>query len=174
MTQPVPTVRYATQADEDALVALVQRMHADPEWGLRDWAGLPLKADTEKVRAIVQRATISNRNAPGAGGCWVGVVSLGDELLGSVCLRIQEPELSDGIHLEEVWSWVAPEHRRGVTAQLLLAFSLGLADEHQLTLVSAVRSYENGGRYRFMRRRIGSPVGSIFQYHAATQERVKP
>ena len=159
-------VRYANRDDEDALVAMVRRMHDDKEWGLRDWDGLPLRPAEEKVRAIIQRATVPNRNAPDA-GCWIGVVSVGAELQGSACLRVQEPELSGGAYLEEIWNWVAPEHRRGIAGQLLLAFSLGLADEKQLTLVSAVRCYDNGGRYRFLKRRIGQPIGSLFQYHNA-------
>lgn len=167
LADSLPAVRFADRGDEDALVAMVTRMHADPEWGLRDWDGSPFKADEEKVRAVIQRATVLNRNAPDA-GCWIGVVVVGGQLIGSVCLHFQEPMLSRGEYLEMVWPiWVAPEHRRTPASQLLLNFSIALADQHQRTLVSADRAYENGGRARFMQRRIGRPVGSVFAYNSA-------
>ena len=57
-------------------------MHEDPEWGLRDWDGSPFKADEEKVRAVIQRATVPNRNEPNAGSCWIGVVTVGGRAAG--------------------------------------------------------------------------------------------
>ena len=160
------SARLAGPEDEEALVAMVRRMHADPEWGLRDWEGKPFPFCEERVRERIQAATVKQRNAADAGSACIGVVGAPGHLLSSVYLRRQEPELSGGRYIEEVWNWVAPEHRRGDASQLLLNFAITLADECQLTLVSAARMYENAGRARFLQKRIGRPVSSVFAYNA--------
>jgi hypothetical protein len=150
-------VRLATPDDEPELVELVRRMHADPEWGLRDARGLPFPFCADKARVAIQRATQRDRS-------WIGIVGGPGSVEGSVCLARQDLALSDGQMLTEVWNWVQPEHRAGRTNDVLVSFSLALADMLGLSLVLATMTRERVAKARAYEKKIGKPTASLFLY----------
>lgn len=160
-------VRLAEPADEDALVAMVQAMHSDAEWMLRAAAGEPFPFNAEKARATIQRAIIVGRNDPNAGQAWIGVVGEGSKLRGSTYILLQSPWCADGQYLVERWNWVYPEYRKSDVSKSLIGFSTAMADHMHMTLVSASLPKEISAKSRLYERKIGPPIGSLFQYNSA-------
>ena len=159
-------VRLAEPADEDALLSMVQEMHADAEWGLRDHQGGLFPFSPDKARAAIQRAIIPQRNDPDANNAWIGVVGVpGGDLRGSAYVHVAAPWCSEGTYLTEVWNWVYPEHRRSDVSKSLISFSMAIADRMRLTLISAAITRERMAKARLYERKIGPPIGSLFLYN---------
>ena len=114
-------VRLAGPSDEEELVDMVRVMHQDAEWGVLDRDGVPFPFSVEKTRATIQRATQCNRNAPDAGRAWLGIIGEPGRLQGSAYVALQEPSMSDGLFLAELWSWVRPDLRNSPASDALIA-----------------------------------------------------
>ncbi len=159
-----PLVRLAGPADEEGVVEMIREMHLDGEWGNFDLDGRPFPFNDTKARAIVQRATQGGRNAPDAGRAWLGVIGDVGQLRGSAYVALQEPSMSDGFFLAELWSWICPAFRDSAASDALLAFSIGIADKRGMRLVMAAMTQQRLGKSRFYARRFGPPIGSVYDY----------
>jgi hypothetical protein len=165
-------IRLATPDDEEALVAMVRDMYADPGFGgMTDAAGRRFEWAEDKTRAIIQRATVRNRNEPEAGQAWIGIVGVPGIIKGSAYVEIRPCELSYGAFLGQLWSWVRPEHRheREVT-DALLAFSVTAASELHLSLGAAAVLRPRPAQARFFERVMGKAVASVYNYSPAAGE----
>lgn len=159
------TVRFATRADEECLVEMIRQMHEDGEWGSWDAEGRPFPFAPEKARCLVQSATQSGRNEPDAGQTWLGVIGTPGNLVGSACVTVQEPSMSEGFFLGERWNWLCPEARSDPAASdALLAFSVGIADATGMRLVMAAMTQKRAAKSRFYERRFGAPIGNVYDY----------
>lgn len=143
-------VRLATQRDEDELMHLCRRNHAENGIG---------SLNEDKVRSIMRRAFQVGRNDPGV----IGVV--GDNRIeGSICLIVEPLWYGDEPFLQEAWHFVAPEFRRSNHARDLIAFA------QQMTLPAPVgfgvplwigitSTHRMEAKTRLYRKQLGDPIG---------------
>ncbi len=158
-------VRLAGPADEEGVVDMIRVMHDDGEWGTLDAEGLPFPFSATKARAIVQRATQGGRNAPDAGRAWLGVIGDVGQLKGSAYVALQEPSMSEGFYLVELWSWICPELRNSTASDSLIEFAMSIADMKHMRLVMAAMTQRRMGKARFYDRRFGAPIGNVYNYY---------
>jgi hypothetical protein len=127
------SVRVATPDDEGDLIAMLRVMHE--EGGMRDGANQPFPISEEKLRTMVQRATIRNRNEPDAGQMVCGIIGEPGQIEASICLMIKRPWYSDMPFLANPWFYVCPEYRRRTQhARMLITFAKALAHAVRMPL----------------------------------------
>jgi hypothetical protein len=160
-----PLVRLAGPADEEGVVEMIRIMHDDGEWCALDAEGCSFPFSPTKARAIVQRATQGGRNAPDAGRAWLGVIGETGQLKGSAYVALQEPSMSEGFYLAELWSWICPELRNTAASDSLIEFAMAIADMKHMRLVMAAMTQKRMGKARFYDRRFGAPIGSVYNYY---------
>ena len=156
-------VRLADPHDEDAVVAMCRLHHA--EIALRDGTGAPFPFSDERVRAMVQRACIRNRNHPDAGQSFCGVIGAHGSLEAAIYLTQEVMWYSDRPILREVFCIVAPEHRKSMHARSLTAFGKIIAACLEKTLVGEVSGQRIEAKERFYARNYGAErVGSFYAF----------
>ena len=144
-------VRVATRRDEDELMALCRRHHA--ESGVGD-------LNEDKVRSIMNRAFTPGRNDPGI----IGVVGKSC-IEGSICVVVEPMWYGDTPFLQEVWNFVAPEWRKATTnAKDLIAFAKRLAEPPPIGTglklwMGITSNHRTEAKMRLYRRQLGEPVG---------------
>ena len=80
---------------------------------------------------------------------------------------LQEPSDSDGLYLQQVWSWIFPVWRRSASNEALIAFSQALAANLQLPLIGGVVSLDGKlPTMRFARRSGCRPIATLYLYDA--------
>jgi len=143
-------VRIATRRDEDELVELCRREHA--ENGGRYFS-------PDKVRSLMWRAFNPAGNEPAV----IGVT--GEKVIqGSLCVVIDAPWNSDTPFLRVLWNYVLPEYRRLSASKDLLAFAGRLSEPSPVGYGRPVRlevpaSPKAQGQVRMFNRQLGEPAG---------------
>ncbi len=117
----------------------------------------------DRVRATLNSLLPKGRNDPNVGSAWIGVIGNPGELVGSVGLVVQNPWHSEHSHIQQLWSFVLPEHRRTPHTSQLISFSAAKAEEIMAPVV-ADRASTPAAMERFYLRAGWVPVGSVFQY----------
>lgn len=159
-------VRLATPDDETPLMDMLRLMHA--EAGLRDADGRPFPLCEDRVRAVVQRAIIPNRNDPDSGQSCCGVIGgPGQAIEAGICLAITATWYSEKPYIGDFFSYVTPDFRRGGHAKALISFAKLVAAAMNMPLslgnVSADRA---AAKDRFLERNLGvKRYGSTYLYH---------
>lgn len=150
------TVRIATRADEERIMALCRDLHTEN-------ALLPMSED--RVRETIERAFSRD-------GGIIGVIGRpGEPLRGIIYVIIGRLWYSDDWVLEELFSYVPPEHRRSTYAQDLIDFAKRQADELRLKLMIGIISNERTeAKVRLYTRKLGPPAGAYFVYGGRTGE----
>lgn len=167
MLAPAPepcVVRLADAEDEEQLLALCRMDHE--ENGIRDGLGKLDPFSPDKVRAIIQRAVMPNRNEPNAGQSVCGVIGPRGGLQASVYLERTDYGYSDRPILRERWAIVAPEYRKTPHFHSLAEFSKTIAECLERTLIAEPTSVHRiEAKDRFYTRKFGvERSGSIFIY----------
>lgn len=159
-------VRLAESRDEEELVAMVHAMHQ--ELGFRNAADQPMRFAPDKVRGMIQRATVDRPNDPSAVPCWIGVIEGEKQLEGSAFLTVQSHWATDDHHLAELWSWTFPKFRKSANAKTLITFSKALANTLQLPLLLGVMSIDRQpAKGRLIERSTGcKPFGQFYLFNA--------
>jgi hypothetical protein len=148
------TVRIATRADADALMAVCRELHG--ENGL-------FAMDDEMVRGMLARA-FDRR------GGIIGVIEKDGRIEGSIYILISNFWYSRDNHLEELWSWVRPDCRKSDHAVTLIEFAQTCAKELDLPLViGVITNRRMAGKVRLYRRKLGYPAGAFFVFNAKWQ-----
>jgi len=121
-------VRVACADDAEGLLNLCRMMHAES-----GYKSVPFNAD--KARKTLEMALPYGRNDFNSGCAWVGVIGTTNELFGSSYLRIQTPWYSDAPYLEQLWTFVRPDHRKSSSnIRDLISFGMARAECMQMPL----------------------------------------
>lgn len=147
-----PRVRTATAADEPEILRLLHLMHQ--EGGL-----LPL--DEANARAMFSRAF--NRK-----GGIIGVIGPSDAIEGMIYLLLTRFWYTGADHLEELFNYVHPDHRKAGHASTLIRFAKTCADEISIPLaIGVLTNHRMAEKVRLYRRYLGAPAGAFFVYNAS-------
>lgn len=153
MTEPKlecpTTVKCARSTDEEPLMSFLRLMHA--ENGMA-----PI--DEPKVRGILRRGITRDQGL-------IGVIRGAERIEGSVGLfaGCWWYTADQNRHLEDLWCFVHPAHRRSAHAKELLAFSKWAAQELGIPLLMGVLSNERTApKVRLYTRQLGQPTGALF------------
>ncbi len=145
----LPAVRIATPRDEDEVVAMTKRLHA--ENGM-------FKYDDDKVRTLLRRCFSGDKVI-------VGVIGEPGKIEASTCLGIGDFYYTGDWHLEEFWNFVDAEYRRSKNADALIEFGKSCADKMGIPFFTGIiTAKQMMPKVRLYRRRLGPPVGAYFLY----------
>lgn len=151
MTKPeFSEIRIAKDADEDALVELLEQMHGESGFG---------QLDPQRVRAAV-RAGIARQ------GGIVGVVRGDAEVEATIGLFIGSSWYSRDPHLFDLWLYVGEPYRKSPHAKSLIMFAKQAALDLALPLVMTVISNQQTARKELLFERQIPKAGSLFLWNA--------
>lgn len=154
-------IRLAQPSEEPELLALARMMHA--EGGMR-------KLDIDRVREMFGRAF--NRQ-----GGMLAVIGAPGNIRAMMFLLLTQHWYTHDYHLEEVFNWVHPDHRKSDYSKLMIEYAKKASDE------MSAHSVANGGdkiplimgvltnkrmapKVRLYRRFFGWPYGAFFMHNA--------
>jgi hypothetical protein len=145
------TVVGATLADLSELMRLFRMMHA--EGGL-----FPLD---EKCTEEMFVRTLNKQQGI------IGVIrGEGQELRAFICLLITRFWYTSEFHLDELWNYVSPEHRKSNYADILIRYAKHCSDELKIPLfIGVLTNKRMEAKVRLYRRRLGMPAGAFFVYN---------
>lgn len=163
MTVDPAIVRLAQPEDEEALLALCRLDHA--ETALRDVSGEPFPFSEERTRALLQRAFVRNRNDVDGATAVCGVIGTPQGVEATIYLTEVAPLYCDRTILRQVFSIVAPAHRKSNHARCLTAWSKIIAACLEKTLVAEVSAQRIEAKERFYARNYGGErIGSFYAF----------
>lgn len=148
MQQDLPAVRIAKPSDEDAIMAMCQRLH--DENGLFSFSA-------PKVRKLVRRCFAGDKVI-------VAVIGKeGETLEASICLEMAEFYYTTDWHLGELWNYVAPEFRKSRNAAALIEFGKGCARRMKLPFFTGIiTNKQMAGKVRLYQQLLGRATGAFF------------
>jgi GNAT superfamily N-acetyltransferase len=95
----------------------------------------------------------------------VGVIGRHRKLEAIIYLVMSSFWNTDEVHVEEIFAFVPPEHRRSTHAKLLVEFAKETADSMKMRLfMGVVSTIRTQAKVRLYRRMLGEPVGAYFIY----------
>jgi GNAT superfamily N-acetyltransferase len=95
----------------------------------------------------------------------VGVIGQHRKLEAIIYLVMSSFWNTDEVHIEEIFAYVPPEHRRSTHAKQLIEFAKETADSVKMRLFMGVLStIRTQAKIRLYRRMLGEPVGAYFIY----------
>lgn len=143
-------VRKAGPADKPELMELCRALHSE---------NAMFSMNDAKVAQMLDRAL----NGQGA---IIGALGPTGSVQGAICLLITSFWYTDEWCLEELYSFVLPEHRKSENAKHLITFAKRCSTELQIPLVigvvSNIRTQAKVGLYK---RQLSDPVGAYFAYN---------
>jgi GNAT superfamily N-acetyltransferase len=149
-------VRVANHGDEAEIIGLVKRMHAESGWR-------PL--DVECVRETLAKAF--NRQ-----GGILTVIGDPGQIRAMLYVVIARAWFTRDNHLEELFCWVHPDHRRSDYAKLLIEQAKKYSDDiseragEKIPLLMGVLTNKRmAAKVRLYRRFFGIPVGAFFVHN---------
>ena len=147
-----PTVRLASQADEAQLMDICRNLHK--ENGL-------FAMDDERVRGMLHRAF--NRQ-----GGMIGVIDGDNEIAAVIYLLLSSFWYSRDDHIEELFAYVRPHHRKPPGhAIALIEFAKRCSEQIGIPLVIGVLSNKHmEAKVRMYRRELGAPAGAFFVFNS--------
>lgn len=152
------TVRMAKAADEESLVELCRMHHAETALD-----NFPFSAD--RVRAMIQKATVRQRNDESAVQSFCGVIGGLGEIEASIYLTRDCLWYSDKPILREVFAIVAPAYRKSSHARALTAFSKIAAACLESNLIAEVTAQRIEAKERYYSRSYGAErFGSFYAF----------
>lgn len=157
MTQTQSTVRLAQPTDEPELLHLLRLMHA--EGGMR-------RLDVDQARGMFARAFDRK------GGVFA-VIGAPGHIRAMMFLLITNYWYTHDLHLEEMFNWVHPEHRRSDYSRLMIDYAKKWSDDlskqygEKIPLVMGVLTNRRmSAKVRLYRRFFGMPYGAFFVHNA--------
>lgn len=148
MTTDIP-VRLATPGDEPEIMEMCRMLHSEN-------GAFPM--DDDLVRSQLQLAFAKK-------GGMLGVIGEPGHLQGMIYLLIAHFWYSREWHLEELFSWVHPNHRRSNNAKNLIGFAKHCADELKIPLVIGIISNtRTEAKVELYKRQLKKPAGAFFIY----------
>lgn len=147
MTSP-SEVRLATPADREGIMALCRMLHA--ENGL-----FPMEEDL--VEETIQRAFDRK-------GGIIGVIGAPGQLEGIIYMLVSNFWYSRKPHLEELFNFVHPDHRKSEHAKALIEFAKKCASDDVRLVIGVISNERTEAKVRLYERRLGKPTGAFFVY----------
>jgi hypothetical protein len=152
MSTAAPTVRVATIADEPEIIRLLHLMHEESGF---------VSLDLDRARAMFARAF--NRE----GGNIIGVIGDDKKIEAAICMTIGRFWYAQDWHLEEIFAFVDPEHRRSHHAKALLTFAKRCSTVlHIPLLIGVLSNKRTQAKVRLYRGQLGESVGSFFLFNS--------
>lgn len=153
------TVRIATVEDEPEILRLLHLMHQE--------SGI-LSLDVDAAREVFARAF--NRQ-----GGIIGVVGPRDDIHAMIYLLISRYWYTRENHLEELFNFVRPDHRKSNYATEMIEFAKKCSDEIDIPLfIGVLTNQRMAGKVRLYRRSLGYPAGAFFVHRAKWQNGLEP
>jgi GNAT superfamily N-acetyltransferase len=151
------TIRLARPSDEPEIIEQLCLMHREAGWA-------PL--DIDCVRVALAR-------------CWdrtggiIAVIGAPGHIRAMLCLHITHAWFTRKNHIEEMFCWVHPDHRRSDYARLLIEHAKKWSDdisqaagEKVPLMMSILTNKRMAGKVRLYRRVFGMPpAGAVFAYN---------
>lgn len=157
MTSDLPEVTIAMPDDEEAIMAMCRRLHA--ENGLFSF-------NDDKVRNCLRMcyARTSARQTP----VIVGIIKNADGVIeASTCLMCCDFYYSDDWHLAELWNFVDEPFRRSKNIEALLEYGKSISLKMGIPYFTGIiTNKQMAGKVRKYRRLLGHPAGAFFIYNA--------
>lgn len=145
------SVRIATAEDEPEIIRLLHLMHE--ENGL---VGLDIDCAREMFGRAFQKK-----------GGIIGVIGPGSGIEAMIFLLLTRFWYRKENHLEELFNYVRPDHRRSSHARTLISFAKRCSDEIGVSLAIGVMTNKRvAEKVRLYRRSLGNPAGAFFLYNA--------
>jgi hypothetical protein len=143
-------VRLARPEDDKPVYELLRRLHAENALG---------SLAPAKVMAMVRRGT------RGEGGV-IGIISGESGIEASIGLVMGQWWYSDDWHLEEMWNFVHPDHRRSTHAKKLVEFAKWTSDRLGVPLLLGILTrHRLLPKMRLLQRQVPQ-VGALFLHNA--------
>lgn len=149
MTSP-SAVREAVPQDEESLMALCRLLHAE---------NAAFQRNDGKVRHMMHRAFAKQ-------GVFIGVIGGHDAIEGAIILLVSSYWYSDDLHIEELFNYVHPDHRKSRHAKALLYFAKRCSDESGIPLnIGVMTGKQTAPKLNLYRKVFGYPIGAFFLYN---------
>lgn len=150
MTSP-SIVRVATPEDEEGLMNLCRSLH--------DENGA-FQMEDDLVRGKLHQAFRKE-------GTTLGVIGPANKPEAAICLSISTFWYSREKHIEELFNYVLPEHRKSHHAKALLKFAKKCADDLGIVLsIGVISTTQTGRKLRLYQSIFGYPIGAFFLYNS--------
>lgn len=150
-------IRLATPADEPEILQLLHVMWKESGWR-------PL--DIECARELFARAFARQ-------GGILAVIGVPGHIRGMIYLLITRTWYTRDNHLEELFCWVHPEHRKSDYSKLLIDYAKSCSDQISEQagkkvplLMGVLTNRRMAAKVRLYRRFFGIPVGAFFVHNA--------
>ena len=162
MTNPSPSVvRLACPDDEDDLVA-----GANELW--KDNGIFPISE--EKIEAVIRRAIYPQVREPNDPPVIIGVIGKPGAVEASLGMMITQHWYTDSWHVDELWNFVRPNHRRSNHAKSLIDFAKNAQAKLAIPLLIGILSCERTKeKINLYSRRLGQPAGAYFVWPTWTE-----
>lgn len=148
-------VRIAGADEEESIMALCRELYS--ENGLFSF-------DDDLVRGMLRRAFQKQ-------GGIIGVIGDHGKLEGAIYMLISHFWYSHDPHLEELWSYVLPAHRKTSNAKHLISFAKTCSDRLNIPLVIGIVSNERTeAKVKLYQRQLDKPSGAFFLYNSKWQK----
>lgn len=146
-----PTKPRLAELDEvDDIMKLCRRLH-------RENGQFPM--DDVMVRERIRDAL--TREKLGI----IGVIGKHHKIEAVIYLMLSSFWFTQEMHVEELFSYVPPEHRKSSHAKMLIEYAKETADALKMRLfIGVVSTIRTQAKVRLYRRQLGEPVGAYFIY----------
>lgn len=140
------SVRVITAADEEAVYDLLMLLYAENAMASMSEA---------KVRGMIRRATEKQ-------GGLIGIIEGPDGVEASIGLILNTWWYSDEWHLEEMWTFVHPDHRKSSHARDLIDFAKWAAEAMSVPLLMGILTQHKADAKVRLYRSMIPQVGALF------------
>jgi GNAT superfamily N-acetyltransferase len=148
-----PVVRTAIQEDIPSLLNLGRMLHE--ENAISDWS-------EDCIRAAVNKAVAGDRSL-------MAVIGPVGRPVAMIHLFIGNFWYSRNPHLEELYTYVHPAHRRSNYAKMLIEFAKRAADQLKMPLlIGVVSNHRTDAKIALYKRRLGPISGAYWLYNGKT------
>lgn len=159
MTRDLPSVRIATPADEEEVMAMCRELHG--ENGL-------FTLNEDKVRGLLRRCFTRDKTI-------VGVIGPRGKIEATTCITICDMAYTDDWHLAEIWNHVGKEYRNTPNIDALINFAKRCSDTIGIPLITGIITNNRvAGKVRKYRQHFGYPAGAFFVHNGKWMDGVKP
>lgn len=146
---PLSPVRIAGADEEESIMELCRELYH--ENGL-------FSLDESLVRTMLQKAFTKQ-------GGIIGLIGEPGKIEAAIYMIISNFWYSRDAHLEELFSFVRPQHRQSTHAKSLIAFAKTCSDGLQVPLVIGIVSNERTeAKVKLYQRQLQKPAGAFFVY----------
>lgn len=150
ISAPPPNVRLAEPRDEDEIIAMCRRLHAE---------NAIFAMSDDRVRATVRKGLNRDQSI-------LGVIGPPGNIQASIYLTVAQFWYTNSQHLEEIWNYVLPEFRNSRNAKDLISYAKWCSDTIGLPLMIGILStIRLEAKQRLYERQLGSPAGVLYLHN---------